>query len=114
MISDQVKQKELADKLNHITTRTLAIQSMEEDIVDCLVDVQSILKDGGIKMSMGDVKLLVKAYVDSVSAEKEEKAKIDKAQLNITKIKEAKEELSVLDQYRLENAYDEADKLLEV
>lgn len=114
MIADQTKQKELADKLNHITTRTLAIQSMQEDIDECLVDVQHILKESDIKKSIGDVKLLVKAYIDSVAAKNEEKAKIDKANLTINKIEEAKGELSVLERFRLDNIYDEADKLLEM
>jgi hypothetical protein len=111
-ISAQESQSKLAEKLNLITVRCLAIESMEEQIAEYVEDIVHLYKDVGEKKTKGDIELLVKVYVDAKKAKQEEEAKIDKSKLRLNKMAELLEEISVLDQFRLPDLYDVADKLV--
>jgi transposase len=111
-INAQESQSKLAEKLNFITVRCLAIESMEEQIAEYVEDILQLYKDAGEKKTKGDIELLVKVYVDAKKAKQEEEAKIDKSKLRLNKMEELLEEISVLDQFRLPDLYDVADKLV--
>lgn len=113
-IDGQEVQKQLAGKFNDIAIRRLTIEQMEEQIGEYIDDLVALYKEAGNKKTKGDVNILVDVYVDAEKARKEEKAKIDKSNIKLTKMEEAVEELSVLAQYRLKNIHDLADEYLEV
>ena len=109
---DNKVQKEIADKLNAITSRVLAIESLEETIEDYKNDLSAMYAEAGDKKTAAEIKMIVSVYVDAEKAKNEQEVKIDKAKLALAKMEEVKEELSVFDRFRSVNKYDEADKLI--
>ena len=110
-IDAQEVQQKLAKKFNLITVRKLAIESFEEQVEEFIDDLLHIYEECGTRKTKAEVKILVDVYVDEEKARKEEEAKIEKSTLKMKKMEAAKEELSVLDRFKLQNYYDEADAL---
>lgn len=109
---DNKVQKDIADKLNAITARVLAIESLEETIEDYKNDLSALFAEAGDKKTAAEIKMIVSVYVDAEKAENEQEVKIDKAKLALAKMEEVKEELSVFDRFRSVNKYDEADVIV--
>ena len=109
---DNKVQKEIADKLNAITARVLAIESLEETIEDYKNDLSAMYSEAGDKKTAAEIKMIVSVYVDAEKAKNEQEVKIDKAKLALAKMETVKEELSVLDRFRSANKYDEADAIV--
>lgn len=107
-------QRKLANALNSIVVRRLAIEGMEEQVEDYLNDLVAIYAETGNKKSKGDVKILAEVYLDAEKAKKEEESKIDKSRRKITLMESFKEELSVLARYRLADPELSAEEYLDL
>jgi hypothetical protein len=111
-LADNKVQKDIADKLNAITSRVLAIESLEETIEDYKNDLSALFAEAGDKKTAAEIKMIVSVYVDAEKAKNEQEVKIDKAKLTLAKMEEIKEELSMFDRFRPDNKYDEADEII--
>lgn len=113
-IDSKEVQAKLANTLDKIAVGRMAIEQLEEQDKELLEDVRSLYSECGDKKSMAEVKMVADVYCNAKKAEDDEKEKVNKAHLKLEKIEVIKDQLSVLDPYKMSESElaDKADEYL--